>query len=122
MSLLWHYFFMSIIDEYLEQFDPLTRGELERIRSIAQALLPGYKEAITYGMPTIKYKGKSIIGFSAHKNHIGIYPFSSQVISDIEELRSYSTTKGAIRENPNQPLPDTLIERIIQERVRQAGV
>jgi len=98
------------------------RAELERIRTIAQGLLPGYEETITYGMPTIKYKGKSIIGFSARKNHIGIYPFSSQVISDIKELESYSTSKGAIQEKANRLLPDSLIERIIQERVRQAGI
>src|SRR5580693_214699 len=107
-------FSMSIIDTYLEPLDSATRAELERIRSIAQAMLPGYEETISYGMPTIKYRGKSIIGFDTHKKHIGIYPFSSQVISEIDELRDYSTTKGAIQEKPDQLLSDTLIEKIIK--------
>lgn len=113
---------MSVIDDYLKQFDPSTRAELERIRSIAKTILPACEEAITYGMPTIKYRGKSIIGFDAHKNHIGIYPFSSQVITEIEELREYSTTKGAIQEKPDKLMPDSLIEVIIRARMRQAGV
>lgn len=113
---------MSVIDEYLKQFDPTARIELERIRSIALRLLPNCDETITYGMPTIKYKGKSIIGFDAHKNHVGIYPFSSQVISEITELKNYSTTKGAIQEKLNQLLPDDLIEKIIRQRVIQASV
>ncbi|HVV67091.1 MAG TPA: DUF1801 domain-containing protein [Candidatus Saccharimonadales bacterium] len=111
---------MSLIDDYVQKFEPPIRNELERIRSIAKSLLPDCEETISYGMPTIKYRDKSIIGFDAHKNHIGIYPFSGHVISEIEELKNYKTTKGAIQENLGQPLPDSLIEKIIRERVRQA--
>lgn len=113
---------MSIIDDYLKQFEPPVRNELERIRAIAKRLLPESEEIISYGMPTLKYRDKSIIGFDGHKNHIGIYPYSSQVISEIEELRHYDTTKGAIRESLDDPLPDTLIEKIIQARIKQSGV
>lgn len=113
---------MSVIDDYLEQFDPALRDELERIRSIDIGLLPGCEETISYGMPTIKYRGKSIIGFYVHKNHIGIYPFSGGVISKIKELEDYSTTKSAIHEKFGQPLPDALIEKIVRERLKQAGV
>lgn len=112
---------MSIIDGYLEEVEPSKRAELERIRSIAHKLLPGAEETITYGVPTIRYKGKSIIGFSAFKNHIGIYPFSSQVISEIDELKDYSTTKGAIQEKLDNLLPNALIEKIIRHRLKQAG-
>lgn len=113
---------MSVIDDYLGQFELPVRNELERIRSIAQRLLPGYEDTISYGMPTMKYRGKSIIGFDAHKNHIGIYPYSSQVIATLEELRDYSTTKGAIQEKLDHLLPDTLIEKIIRGRIKQSGV
>lgn len=113
---------MSVIDEYLKQFDQALRNELERIRLIAKRLLPGCEETISYNMPTLKYKGKSILGFYVHKNHIGIYPFSGSVISKIKELENYGTTKSAVHETLNQPLPDDLIEKIIRERLKQAGV
>ena len=113
---------MSIIDDYLQQFELPVRTELERIRSIAQAALPGYTETITYGMPTICYQGKSIIGFDGHTHHIGIYPFSSEVIATTAALKNYSTTKGAIQEKLDNLLPESLITEIIRARVKQAGL
>jgi uncharacterized protein YdhG (YjbR/CyaY superfamily) len=111
---------MSVIDDYLKNVDPAQRTELERIRAIALEMLPGASEVISYGMPTIKYKGKSIIGFDAHSNHIGIYPFSGHVINEIKELDRYDKTKGAVREKLDDLLPKELIQRIIKVRLIQA--
>ena len=111
---------MSVIDDYLEKVDPVQKIELERIRAIALGMLPGAKEAISYGMPTIRYNGKSIIGFDARKSHIGIYPFSGHVISGIKELDNYGQTQGAVREKLDDLLPKELIERIINVRLGQA--
>lgn len=111
---------MSVIDDYLESIDPQAREELERIRSIAKEMLPGSEEVISYDMPTIKFKGKSIIGFDAHTNHIGIYPFSGHVINQIKELDRYGQTKGAVRETLDDLIPAELIQKIIEVRVAQA--
>jgi len=113
---------MNAIDEYIVQFKPHLRTELERIRSIAKRLLPGCEETISYRMPTFKFKGESILGFYVHTNHIGIYPFSGSVISKIKELETYDTTKSAIHEKFDQPLPECLIEKVIRERLKQAGI
>src|SRR5579884_1725933 len=112
-----HHFFMSDIDDYLEQYDPAIRQELERIRGIAKKLMPGCEEVISYNMPTLKYKGKSIIGFDAHKNHIGIYPYSGHVISAIKDLDKYMQTKGSIQEKLDDLLPEELIKKIISVRL-----
>lgn len=111
---------MGAIDNYLQNINPTQRAELERIRTIALKMLPGAEETISYGMPTIKYKGKSIIGFDAHSNHIGIYPFSGHVISEIKALDKYDKTSGAIREKLDDLLPEELIQKIIEVRLDQA--
>lgn len=111
---------MSVIDDYLKNVDPVQKTELERIRAIALEMLPGAEEAISYGMPTIRYNGKSIIGFDAHKGHIGIYPFSGHVISEIKELDKYGQTKGAVQEKLDDVMPKELIQIIINVRLRQA--
>lgn len=111
---------MSVVDDYMRNVEPAMRAEMERIRSIALSMLPGAVETISYGMPTIKFKDKSIIGFDAHKNHVGIYPFSGSVISEIEELDKYAQTKGALREKLDDPLPDELIKKIIEVRLNKA--
>lgn len=111
---------MSVIDDYIKHVDPTKQPELQRIRTIALAMLPGAKEIISYGMPTIQYKGKSVIGFDAHKNHIGIYPFSGHVIEHIAELAPYSKTKGAVQEKLDNVLPKALLQKIIKVRLQQA--
>jgi uncharacterized protein YdhG (YjbR/CyaY superfamily) len=113
---------MSIIDDYLKNIPAQERKELERIRTIAKSMLPGSEEVITYGMPTIKYKGKSIIAFDAHKNHIGIYPFSGRVLDKIKELDNQEKTKGALREKLDKLLPRSVIEKIITERLKLSGL
>ena len=112
---------MDLIDDYLKNIvNPHQRSELERIRAIALEMLPGAEEVISYGMPTITYKGKAIIGFDAHKNHIGIYPFSGHVIPLIKELDKYAQTKGAVQEKLDDVLPKELIQKIIKVRLEQA--
>jgi uncharacterized protein YdhG (YjbR/CyaY superfamily) len=111
---------MSVIDNYLKNINPIQRAELERIRAIALEMLPGAEETISYGMPTIKYKGKSMIGFDAHSNHIGIYPFSGHVIGQIKELDRYAQSSGAVQEKLDDLLPKELIQKIIEVRLEQA--
>jgi len=110
---------MSVIDDYLKNINPAQRTELERIRAIVLEMLPGAEEVIFYGMPTIKYKGEPIIGFDAHSNHIGIYPYSGHVIGEIKELDRYGQTKGAIREKLDDLLSKELIQKIIDVRFKQ---
>ena len=113
---------MSVIDDYLKGVEELERTELERIRSIAHEMLPGAQEVISYRMPTLKYNGESVIGFYAHKNHIGIYPYSGSVISKIRELDDYDTTRSAIREKLDKPLPTGLIQKVIKTRLEQSSL
>ena len=122
MSFLWHYFLMSSIDDYLKPLEPSVRKELNLIRAVTKNILPGCEETISYGIPTLKYKGKSILGFYAHKNHIGIYPFSGSIILRIKELDDYGGTKSAVHEKLEQPIPEALIEKLVRERLKQAGV
>jgi uncharacterized protein YdhG (YjbR/CyaY superfamily) len=107
------------IDSYLKSVPEPEKSELERIRSIALAMLPSATEVISYRMPTIKLNGKPIIGFDVHKNHIGIYPYSGSVIAKIPELARYERTKSAIREKLDDKLPDSLIKKIIEEKLKQ---
>ena len=76
---------MTVIDDYLTNVEPSKRQELERIRTLAQKIVPDAEEAIVYGMPTLTYQGKPFLGFDAHKQHIGIYPYSSQVIEELKD-------------------------------------
>ena len=111
---------MTVIDNYLTNVEPAKRKELERIRRLAKQIVPDAEEAMSYGMPTLKYQGKPFLGFDAHKNHIGIYPYSGQVIETLQDhLHDYGVSKGAIRVPLDRPISEELLKQIIQERLKQ---
>ena len=113
---------MSIIDEYLQKIDKPQRKELERIRMIAKQIVPDAREAISYGMPTLTYKGKSFLGFNAHANHIGIYPYGGEEIEvfnkELIQLK-YGFSSGAIRVPFDKPIPESLLIKIIKHRIKR---
>src|SRR5579884_3530610 len=101
---------MTVIDDYLTTIEPAKRQALERIRTLAKQVVPDAEEAISYGMPTLKYRGKPFLGFDAHKQHIGIYPYSGQVIETLKgKFQGYEFSKGAIRVPLDQPISEELL-------------
>ena len=110
---------MTPIDEYLANVEPAKRKALERIRALAKKAVPEADETISYGMPTLKYQGKPFLGFDAHARHIGIYPYSGDVIETLgEKLRAYETTKGAIRVPLDSPIPERTLRAVINCRLQ----
>lgn len=107
---------MTVIDEYLQKVEPTKKEQLERIRKIAKQVVPDAQETISYGMPTLTYKGKAFLGFNSHKEHIGVYPYGGE---EIEKLRDKLTTlkygfsSGAIRVPYDQPIPEKLLKDLI---------
>ncbi len=109
---------MTVIDDYLQKVENPKREALERIRVLAKRFVPEATETISYAMPTLKYQGKPFLGFDAHRNHIGLYPYSSEVITKLkDELHGYTTTKGAIHIPLDRPIPEALLKRIIDCRL-----
>jgi uncharacterized protein YdhG (YjbR/CyaY superfamily) len=111
---------MSVIDEYLQKIEPEKRKELERIRAIGLNVVPDAKETISYGMPTLQYKGKSFLGFNVHINHIGIYPYGGEEIKVFENKlkeHNFGFSKGAIQIPFDSPIPESLLTEIIKHRI-----
>jgi uncharacterized protein YdhG (YjbR/CyaY superfamily) len=47
-------------------------------------------------MPTY-WRGRNLIHFAAHKNHLGIYPGAEAIEHFAPRLTKYKTSKGAIQ-------------------------
>jgi hypothetical protein len=56
---------MSSFDEYFASLSGPDRAELERIRQLALRVVPDAEEGTSYGMPALKYKGRSTAIVSA---------------------------------------------------------
>ncbi len=67
---------------------------------------------MSYGMPALRYRDSPLVALMSTKDHIGLYPFSPEVVSAVEEeLDGYSWSKGTIRFTAEHPLPDSLVDR-----------
>lgn len=113
---------MTVIDEYLKDIEVTKRKELERIREIAKQVVPDATEVISYGMPTLQYKGKSFLGFDAHTQHIGIYPYGGEEIRVFKKkliALGLGFSTGAIRVPFDTPIPEELLKKIIQHRINR---
>lgn len=108
---------MTPIDKYLQDVTPSQRKELERIRKIAKKIVPDAEETISYGVPTLKYKGTYLLYFAAFKNHMSVFP-GGEIVGDLKEkLKGYKLAKGTVQFTEDNPLPERIIKEIVQYRL-----
>jgi uncharacterized protein YdhG (YjbR/CyaY superfamily) len=108
------------VDEYLAQVPEPARATLNRVRAAIRTAAPAEAtEAISYGMPTFRYKGP-LVGFAAFSKHCSLFPMSSSLIETFKhELKGFETSKGTIRFPVDKPLPAALIKKLVKARVAQ---
>ncbi len=106
------------IDGYIAVFPENVREILEKIRRVIREVAPEAQETISYGMPTFKFYG-NLVHFAGWRTHIGFYPTPSGITAFQKELAPYEVTKGAIRFPLDQPIPYTLIKKIVKLRVKE---
>lgn len=110
---------IETIDEYLAIFPEDVGAILQSIRQTIHEVAPDAVEAISYQIPTFKYKGKNLIHFAAFKKHIGLYPTGEGMEAFQDQLSAYKTSKGAIQLPLDQAMPLDLIKQITELRLSQ---
>lgn len=109
---------MGTVTEYLENVSEANRGILERIVGIARELAPDAEEGVSYGMPALLVNGKGFLSVLETKKLLALYPFSGQILPEMsEELGGYSWSPGTLRFSADNPVPDSLVRRILETRL-----
>jgi uncharacterized protein YdhG (YjbR/CyaY superfamily) len=107
----------ATIDEFLTPLPADQRAALEALRRQVLAAAPGASECISYGMPAFRQHGV-LVWMGAGKAHCALYP--SGLVEDFKHrLEGYETSKGAIRFQPDRPLPADLVRDIVARRVAE---
>jgi uncharacterized protein YdhG (YjbR/CyaY superfamily) len=106
------------IDDYIAAFPEAVQVKLQALRQAIREEAPDAQETIKYRMPTFTLHG-NLVHFAAYKNHIGFYPTPSPIDVFRSELSVYKTSKGAIQFPLDQPLPLSLVRRIVAFRVQE---
>jgi uncharacterized protein YdhG (YjbR/CyaY superfamily) len=108
------------VDAYLEALEEPKRSTLETLRSTILEIVPEAEQVVSYRVPAFRVRGKIVAGFAAFKDHLSYLPFSGSVLPQLaDELEGYMMTKSALHFPIDQPLPKSLVRKLIE--VRMAG-
>ena len=106
------------IDDYIEGFAPAIQAILQNIRATIRKAAPDAEEAISYQIPTFKLNG-NLVHFAAFKEHIGFYPPVKGDEKLVQAVVRYAGPKGNLRFPLDEPMPYSLITKIVRLRVKQ---
>lgn len=108
------------IDDYIDRCPKEVQQRLEQMRATIKKAAPEATETISYGIPAFT-SAEKLVWFAAFKNHIGFYPGASAIAAFKTELSAYKSAKGSVQFPLDEPLPLTLVRRIVKFRARQTS-
>jgi uncharacterized protein YdhG (YjbR/CyaY superfamily) len=107
------------VDSYLAELPIAQRRGLEKLRKVIKAAAPKAQECISWRMPAYKYLG-CLVFFAAFKNHCSFFVASTALMKKLgDELAPYETSGGTIHFTPENPLPATLVKKIVKARMKE---
>ena len=107
----------TTIDEYIQAAPPEGQPHLRRLYAILKSVAPDAEAAIKWGMPFF-VEPRFLFSFSAHKAHCNFAPSAETLEAFGEELEEHKTTKNYLQLSYNKPLPEDLIRKIAEYRLR----
>ena len=103
------------VDAYLAAQPPEVHAALVKVRAAMRRALPASVEAIKYGMPAYLIDGRAVASFAGWKDHYALYIVSSKLFDTItKELEGREASKGIIRFNLDEPVPESIVVRLAE--------
>ncbi|HXM17562.1 MAG TPA: DUF1801 domain-containing protein [Candidatus Tumulicola sp.] len=108
------------VDKYIAGVPEPARSTLKKVRAaIRSAVPPEATEAISYQIPTFRYKG-SLVAFAAFSKHCSFFPMSMAVMRKFKnDLKKLDTSKGTIRFLLDKPLSAGLVKKLVKARIAE---
>jgi len=107
------------IDARLATFPDPQRAVLQELREAIAASAPEAEEAISYGMPAFRYRGRMLVSYDGFKTHCSLFPMSSSVVARHPELAEFAAAKGTYHFTPENPIPAELVEVVVRQRMAE---
>ena len=108
------------MDDYLADLSAERKAALEHVRTVVAGLVPEAEEGRSYGVPAFILGGRPLLGFSAAKRHLSLFPFSPASIEAVKDrLAGFDVAKGTIRFTPEKPVPDDVLADLVRARLRE---
>jgi len=107
----------TTIAEYIQAAPRESQPHLRRLYAILKSVAPQAEEAIKWGTPFF-VEPRFLFAFSAHKAHCNFAPSPAALEAFREELADHETTKNFLQIPYDQPVPEDLIRKIAEYRLR----
>ena len=107
----------TTIAEYIRAAPREGQPHLRRLYAILKSVAPEAEEAIKWGTPFF-VEPRFLFAFSAHKAHCNFVPTPAALEAFRQELEKHRTTKNYLQIPYDKSLPEDLIRRIAEYRVR----
>lgn len=107
------------VDDYLAALPDDQREALSELRDAIREAAPEATEKISYHMPMYMQQGH-LVGFAAFKNHLSMMTTSTTLPKEMaKELERWEINNSVIKFTADNPLPKTLVKRIVKQRLKE---
>jgi uncharacterized protein YdhG (YjbR/CyaY superfamily) len=107
----------TTIAAYIKAAPREGQPHLRRLYAILKSVAPEAEETIKWGNPFF-VEPRFLFAFSAHKAHLNFTPMAAGLAPFRQELEKHQTTEGMLQIPYDQPLPEDLVRRIAERRLR----
>lgn len=110
---------LATVEECLARASEPQRAALERLRRIIRQTAPEAQECVSYQMAAFRQNGL-LVALGATAKHCAFYLMSGTMVEAHEaELKEWETSKGTIRFQPSHPLPEELVVKLVEARLKE---
>jgi len=107
------------VDDYIAAAPETEKLVLERLRQIIKATAPEAEESISYRIPTYNYNGP-LVHFASFKGHNSFIVVKKSLLEKFKkELVDFYTSGTTIHFTSENPLPEELVKKLVNERMKQ---
>ena len=106
--------------EYLASLPPATRKRMNEIRDIVRGLAPDAVEVFSYRIPGFRLDGKPLVWYAAFTHLTSLYPMTASIRkAHAGALKGYKLSTGTVQFPLDEPLPVTLVTRLVKARIAE---
>lgn len=110
----------TTIAEYIRAAPREGQPHLRKLYRILKAAAPDADEVIKWGTPFF-VEPRFVFAFSAHKAHCNFAPAATAMKAFRKELEQHQTTRNFLQIRYDEPLPEKLIRKLAEYRVKNLG-
>jgi len=110
----------TTIAEYIHAAPREGHAHLRRLHAILRRVAPDAEETIKWNTPFF-VNPRFVFAFSACKAHCNFAPTASALKAFQKELKNHKTTKNYLQIPYDKPMPEDLVRRIAEYRIRNMG-